>query len=221
MNILIADDDPVSLHMLRSAVARWGFAATVVTDGVAAWNALCRPDGPRLAILDWMMPGLDGVEICRRARTLSDDRPPYLILLTARDATGDVIKGLEDGANDYVTKPFDPDELHARVRVGHRVVELQHRLAMNVRELRDALAQVKQLRGLLPICAWCHKVRDDKNYWQGVETYLCAHADIQLSHGICPDCLARQMEKLEAMQAAVKPAPGNRPSPASPTTRRG
>ena len=141
-----------------------------------------------------MMPELDGVEICRRARKRPDPQPLHIILLTARGRKEDIIAGLQAGADDYVTKPFDHEELRARVQVGVRVVELQAALAVRVVELEEALARVRQLRGLLPICSYCKKIRDDKNYWQQVEQYVGAHSDVQFSHGICPDCYQKVVE---------------------------
>src|SRR5262249_34603108 len=151
------------------------------------------------AILDWMMPGLDGVEICRRLRAVEDAKQAYLILLTARQGRESIVAGLESGADDFVSKPFDPAELQARLQVGLRVLDLESKLADRVRELEAALAGVKQLQGLLPICAWCKKIRDDQNYWQQVDTYIAAHTEARFSHGICPDCmkdvLRSQLEK--------------------------
>src|SRR5207244_3597988 len=113
------------------------------------------PDRPRLAILDWQMPGLDGPTVCRRVRAAPELKGLYLILLTARTERDDVLEGLRAGANDYVTKPFDPAELEARVNVGAEMVQLRDELAERVAELEKALADVKRLHGLLPICAYC------------------------------------------------------------------
>ena len=186
--VLVADDDAVSLRVLEGTLRGWGHEVTVARDGLAAWDVLQRPDRPRLAVIDWMMPGLEGPEVCRRARALGRAVPTYLILLTAKDQTDDVVAGLESGADDYVTKPFDRQELRSRLRVGERMVALHQGLADRVRELETALGQVKQLKGLLPICSYCKKVRDDRNYWQRVETYIAAHSAARFSHGICPDC---------------------------------
>jgi DNA-binding response OmpR family regulator len=188
MKILIAEDDLVSRRLLEATLTRWGFETEVACDGEAAWEWLRQPDAPRLAVLDWMMPGLDGVEVCRRVRGLGDDNAAYLILLTAKHTTADLVTGLDAGADDYITKPFQREELRARVQVGVRVLRLQEALSGRVRDLRAALANVKQLQGLLPICSYCKKIRDDSNYWQQVETYLCEHSAARFSHGICPDC---------------------------------
>ncbi len=186
--VLIAEDDSVSRIVLERTLRKWGHDLVVTHDGTQAWEALQKDDAPNLAILDWMMPGLEGPEVCRRLRALAQPVPTYIILLTARGGTEDLVAGLESGADDYVAKPFDQQELRSRLRVGQRVVSLQKAMADRVRELEDALGQVKQLKGLLPICAYCKSVRDDKNYWQRVETYITAHSDARFSHGICPDC---------------------------------
>jgi len=144
-----------------------------------------------MAILDWMMPYVDGAEVCRRVRNHPRTPPPYLILLTARGNPDDIVRGLELGADDYITKPFDMNELRARVLVGVRIIELQQNLANRVHELEDALGRVKLLQGLLPICSYCKKIRDDRNYWRQVESYISAHAEVEFSHGICPDCYER------------------------------
>lgn len=186
--ILVADDDPISLRVLQKALEKWGHEVVVARNGTEAWQILTRPEAPQMAILDWMMPGMDGPTICQRARAAPTITTPYLILLTARNDYGDIVSGLEAGANDYVTKPFNRAELRARVRVGLRVLELQSKLAERVRDLEAALQQVKQLRGLLPICMYCKKIRNDGDYWQQVETYITDHSEAEFSHGICPEC---------------------------------
>ena len=188
MKILIAEDDPKTRRLLEVMLTRWGHEVVAGADGIEAWATLQREDAPPLAILDVMMPGLDGLQVCRNVRQSSRPLPTYIILLTAKKGKENTITGLEAGADDYVIKPFDLDDLRARVRVGVRVIGLQKSLADRVRELEDALSQVKQLQGLLPICSYCKKIRDDQNYWQQVETYLTRHADLQFSHAICPSC---------------------------------
>jgi DNA-binding response OmpR family regulator len=188
MKILIAEDDAVSRRVLEATLTRFGHEVVVASNGTQAWEVLQAEDAPRLAILDWMMHELDGLEGCRRVRSLPSTTPPVLILLTAKSTKKEVVTGLDAGANDYLTKPFDRAELRARVQVGVQVLELQTKLADQVRELELALTQVKQLQGLLPICSYCKKIRDEQNYWQRVDSYLSAHTDVMFSHGICPDC---------------------------------
>lgn len=125
MKILIADDDLFYLSMLESMLAEWGYDTLIAQDGREAWELLQTPGAPRLAILDWMMPGLSGPDICEKVRQHPGPEPTYLILLTARQEKKDRIKGLTFGADDYLTKPFDQDELRARLQVGLRVIGLQ------------------------------------------------------------------------------------------------
>ncbi len=202
--VLVADDDPVSRTVVAAILRRGGYAVRMASDGAEAWNVLQTTKPPPLAVIDWMMPGLDGPEICRRLRTLATQTPTYVILLTSRDAPADVVAGLEAGADDYVTKPPKEDELLARVSVGVRVVKLQQALADRVRCLEEALSNIKQLQGLLPICSYCKSIRDDQNYWRRVESYLSEHSGVQFSHGFCPDCYERyvkpQLEEAEARQ---------------------
>lgn len=194
MKVLIAEDDPVSRRLLQAALVKWGYEVTVTGNGREAWGALQEPDAPSLLVLDWLMPEMDGVEVCREARKSEALKSSYIILLTSRGSKEDIVQGLEAGADDYVTKPFDHGELRARVQVGSRVVQLQSALADRVEELEVAMANVKQLQGLLPICCYCKKIRDDGNYWHRVESYITGHANVRFSHGICPDC----SEKLKA-----------------------
>lgn len=191
MKILIAEDDPVSRRLLEARLAKWGYEVISTENGDDAWTALTAPQAAQIAVLDWMMPGMSGIDVCRKAREHPATQAIHLILLTARDTREDIVAGLEAGANDYVTKPFDVEELRARVRVGVRIVELQKSLAERVRELEEALTQVRQLQGLLPICVYCKKIRNDKNYWQQVETYISQHTEARFSHGICPDCFEK------------------------------
>jgi two-component system cell cycle response regulator len=136
VRILIADDDLTSRLVLTGVLQKCGHDVVATLDGAAAWEAMQRPDAPTIAILDWMMPGLSGPDVCRRVRGLASDQPPYLILLTSKGEKADIIAGLEAGADDYLAKPFDSGELRARVEVGRRIIDLQVRLL----EARDALA---------------------------------------------------------------------------------
>lgn len=188
MKILIAEDESVSRRMLEATVSKWGYEVSLACDGNEAWAKLQQPTSPPLLILDWQMPGIDGIDLCRRIRERKELSSLYVILLTSRDTKKDLVHGLEAGADDYVAKPFDPEELRARLHVGTRVIGLQHALAERVQELEAALFREKQLQGLLPICCYCKKIRDDRNYWHQVETYMAQHAQVQFSHSVCPEC---------------------------------
>ena len=200
MRILVAEDDAVTRKLLESTLGRLGLDVITAADGNAAWNALETlkgKDAPELAVLDWMMPGLEGIQILRRLRTTPGFELLYVILLTSRTDKEDVAYGLAAGANDYIAKPFDPSELEARVRVGERMVKLQRSLAARVAELEVALAHVQRLQGLLPICSYCKKVRNEADYWEQVDSYLTSHSDVRITHGICPQCLETMMKQLD------------------------
>ena len=189
--ILVADDDIVSRMLLEATLQDLGYEVRVADDGAEALRLLEAKDGPQLAILDWEMPGLSGPEVCRQIRLKRPGQPFYLLLLTVRGGSANVVAGLRSGANDYLTKPFDRDEFAARLSVATSFVALQQTLAARVDELENALRQIRTLGGLLPICAWCKKIRDDKNFWLQVEEYLAQHTDARFTHGICPNCEAK------------------------------
>jgi len=195
MKILIAEDDPVIRRLLEVTLSKWTYDVQIVGDGKSACEALQASNAPRMALLDWMLPEMDGPEVCRRIRSTPAGRGIYIILLTTKSSKEDVIAGLDSGADDFITKPFDRQELHARLRAGRRIVELQASLAQRVAELEASAAKIKQLDALLPICAWCNMVRDDQNYWQAVEKYVSSHSEVKFTHGICPSCLAAEKKK--------------------------
>jgi sigma-B regulation protein RsbU (phosphoserine phosphatase) len=198
LRALVADDDRVTATVVAASLRRWQFDVTVVPNGEEAWNVICGPAAPSLAILDWMMPGLDGVALCSRIRQRPESAHMYVILLTSRHSSADIVAGLEGGADEYLVKPVDPNVLRARVHAGQRVVTLQHRLADKIAALEETLANVKQLRGLLPICSYCKSIRNDGDYWQKLETYIGDHSDAEFSHGICPTCFTRVQQEFEA-----------------------
>jgi CheY-like chemotaxis protein len=165
MRVLIADDEPMGALMLSRSLERWGLEVVVARDGEEAWRMI-QDGGIAMAILDWMMPGADGPEVCRRIR--KDERSAHMHL-----------------------------SLRARVHVGIRVLTLQDRLAERVAELQEALTNVKQLSGLLPICSYCKRIRGDENYWERVESYLTEHTDAKFSHGICPECYDTVMAEID------------------------
>jgi len=204
MHVLVADDDRIAATLVARTIREWEYDVTVVSDGAAACRHLESSSVPTLAILDWMMPEMDGVDVCRQVRHNLPLANAYLILLTSLESRSHVVAGLEAGANDFVSKPFDPEELRARFNVGVRVLALQEKLQERVAELQDALSKVKQLRGLLPICSYCKRIRGDDQYWQQVESYIADHTEAQFSHGICPPCLVNAERELEEYQRTRK-----------------
>lgn len=206
--ILIAEDDEISRKMLRRILLKDGNEVTAVEDGLKAL-ALLKNETPDILVTDWMMPDLDGSELTRRVRALDLPGYVYVILLTALTEKERIIEGLDAGADDYITKPYDKTELLARVRSGNRVIQLEKSLRQKNQQLSDALAQVKQLKGLLPICMFCKKIRKDEDYWQQVEEYLFEHTEADFSHSICPECMQKHYpeyaRKKKARAAEVRP----------------
>lgn len=194
MKILMADDDSVSRTVLRATLRALGHQVLEAADGSEAWSILEEQEVP-LVISDWLMPKVDGLELCRRIRRRRHSKYVYVIILTAAGGKDAYLEGMKAGADDFITKPFDGDQLAARIRVAERVLNLQ--------------SQIKQLAGLLPICSYCKKVRDDQDYWQQLEVFLCDHTDAQFSHGICPGCYETIVKpELARVRGEAPPAPG-------------
>ena len=202
MRMLIADDDPLTRRLLEKILGKSGHEVVAVAGGAEAWQILSGQDPPALAILDWMMPRMTGVEVCRKVREAGGSVPTYLVVLTSRGQTDDLVTAFEAGADDYITKPFEIEELRARVSVGERIVTLQQQLSDRVRALEEAFAHVHQLQGLIPICAWCRQVRSDGNFWEKVESYLGKRSGLQFTHAICPSCKDKQIEGLRQRRPA-------------------
>ncbi|MBS0663089.1 MAG: response regulator [Verrucomicrobia bacterium] len=187
MKILAVEDDAVSRAVLRQALLKLGHDVRQASDGEEAW-AILQQEPVRVVVSDWSMPQMDGLSLCRRIRATLGAEYTYFILLTARDATGENQQAAADaGVDDFLTKPLNFDELWNRLRVAERI-------------LRYA-TQVRQLEELMPICSYCKKVRDDKNYWQQIEGYINERTGSEFSHSICPDCYKRvvipQLEELK------------------------
>jgi phosphoserine phosphatase RsbU/P len=188
MKVLIAEDDEVSRRILEYWLKKWGYEVVIAHNGEQALEILNRSDAPRMAILDWMMPVVDGLDVCRQVRKRWEKGYVYIIILTAKDTKQDIIEALEAGADDYINKPYYQGELQSRIKAGRRIVELEMDLSAKITSLEEALNHVKKLQGLLPICSYCKKVRDDNNYWHQVEEYVSHYSDARFSHGICPEC---------------------------------
>jgi len=188
MKVLIAEDDDVSRRILEYWLKKWGYEVVIAHNGQQALEILNQQDAPRIAILDWMMPVMDGLDVCRNVRKQWDKGYVYIIMLTAKDTKQDIVEALDAGADDYINKPYYQGELQSRIKVGRRIIELEKDLSAKIESLEEALNHVKKLQGLLPICSYCKKVRDDNNYWHQVEEYVTQFSDARFSHGICPDC---------------------------------
>ena len=209
MKILVAEDDPASRAILVKQLERFGHATVLVSDGEEAWAAFLAHPELECVITDWEMPKTSGPDLCRRIRS-GEGRPwAYVLLLTSKEAKAELVEGLLAGADEFMTKPFDGEVLRARLHTAERVLELEHRLQARVRELEAALAEVKTLRGLLPICMYCKKIREGADAWQAIEQYVSNRSDAQFSHGVCPHCYEKivqpQLDALRKPKARRKP----------------
>lgn len=204
MKVLLAEDEPVTRRLLQAQMTRFGFEVVPVNDGLEAWTVLQGPDAPSLVVLDWNMPGLDGPDVCRKIRESVRVGYTYMLLVTARNAKSDVVQGLSAGADDFISKPVDPDELHARLRTGERIVRLEQRLASQVKELQEAAEHVQQLQGMIPICMHCKRIRNQSQIWEKVETYIEQRSDAKFSHALCSECLNEHYPDLDEDEPVTK-----------------
>ncbi len=193
--VLIVDDVETNIEVLANLLSEQSYQIAFATSGEQAL-AMVQDLDPELILLDIMMPGMDGLEVCRRLKHSRETRETPIIFLTARTEIEDIVKGFEAGAVDYVTKPFQSVELLARVRTHLELKEARDARDRLIRELREALERVRVLSGLLPICSFCKKIRDDKGYWEQVEVYITEHSDARFSHGICPACAEKHFPEL-------------------------
>ena len=193
--VLIAEDHEVTRTALKSLLEWKGFSVTAVPDGERALKALTSDDAPSIALLDWEMPGMTGVEICKAVRSMPASRYLYLIVITAREGEEDIVEAMAAGADDFVRKPFGVPEVVARIRNGQRTLKLERHLAARITELEQALETGRQLKRLLPICAYCKSIRDDTDYWQEIEQYIHKHTGTDFSHGVCPGCMEKVLKE--------------------------
>ncbi len=175
LKVLIAEDDEVTAQVLVVTLKKLGLDAIVAHDGARAWD-LFQEHMPSIVLTDWQMPELSGIELCKKIRSFEKSEYTYIVVLTAA-FTGkqNYAEAMAAGADDFLPKPYDADELAARLRVGERIIHFH--------------AEVRELRQLIPVCAYCKSVRDDQNYWQEVETYIEKQTGAQITHGICSTCV--------------------------------
>lgn len=179
MKILAVEDQALAAMQLMATLRSLGHDAEHVKDGVTAWERL-NAEGYRVVVSDWRMPGMDGLEFCRKLRARTGDYVYFILISTTRVTKESREAALAAGVDDFLTKPIDVDELGMRLHVAERIITFA--------------AQVKQLESFLPICSYCKKIRDDQKYWQDVEAYFSRQQGTRFSHGICPDCYKRVIE---------------------------
>jgi phosphoserine phosphatase RsbU/P len=179
LRILVAEDDATARTFLLAALKRMSHDCVVAVDGKQAWEAY-QESQPSVILADWLMPGLSGLELCRLIRADRRERYAYVILVTALSGKGCYLEGMDAGADDFVTKPFDLDEMGARLRVAQRIINLQ--------------TEIHQLQGLLPTCSYCRRIRDQQDTWSSLENYVAKRTELVLSHSICPECYHSRIE---------------------------
>ena len=194
--ILIVDDNPKNIQVL-GGILRKEYNLGIATDGKQAIE-MVEKIHPDLILLDVMMPEMDGYEACGKIKKSEHSKIP-IIFLTARTETEDIVKGFDVGAQDYVTKPFNTAELLARVHTHVELKKARDARESLIKDLENALSEVKQLSGLLPICSYCKKIRDDEGYWEQLEGYVSKRSEAQFSHGICPDCFDNVMDEIKEL----------------------
>lgn len=194
IKVLVVEDDPFFQRVLQKRLTVDGYQVQTAADGREGMKSIVSFE-PDLVISDWMMPEVDGLELCQSVKTGLGENAPYFILLTARGEISDRLLGLETGADDYLVKPCDQGELMARVRAGLRIVLLSQQLRQTVAELRAAQEAAELARppagrsiGKLPMCSVCRHVRDGDGAWHALDEYLIEHELAGFTHGICPDC---------------------------------
>lgn len=191
MRILIADDDPFIRRCLAVQVATDGFEPVVCGNGAEALQILSSSSAPPIGLIDWIMPGLSGLDVCSKLRSLALPLQPYLIIITVKHDSSDIAAALETGANDYIIKPFSLLELGTRIRVGKHNVELQTSLLERIGQYKTVTDLARRLHGLLPLCDSCRKPRTDPAYWEEVKNYFTSHEDPSFTCGLCAECAAR------------------------------
>jgi len=185
--VMVVEDVATSLHLLGTILRERGYQVITASDGPAALERV-RETPPDLVLLDIEMPGMDGYEVCLRLKAEASTREVPVVFLTSRTGTEDILRGFRCGGQDYVTKPFQPMELLARVHTHVTLKRTRDRELQLFKALRDSQGRVNTLYGLIPICTKCKRVRTDEGSWQSVEDYIQDHADAMVARRLCPDC---------------------------------
>ena len=188
--VLVIDDNPKNLQVVSQIIDSAGYMVAAATDEAQVLSMIASKP-PDLILLDIVMPGVNGFDLCRKLKALPEAADIPIIMLSVKDSAEDIVQGFEAGAADYVSKPFNAEELMARVNAQIELKQVSDQQTRLIDELEKALSDVKQLAELIPICAHCKKVRADQEYWQQVEDYIATHSTARILHSICPDCLSR------------------------------
>jgi sigma-B regulation protein RsbU (phosphoserine phosphatase) len=197
--VLVAEDDPVSANILRVLLHRAGYDPVLARDGREAWEVFDL-EPARVIVSDWMMPELDGLGLCQRVRAREKTPYTYFILLTAnRTSAENYAAAAAAGVDDFLTKPMDREIFKMRLRVAERILKFT--------------AEIRQLKELIPMCAYCRKVRNEADYWDRVENYIQDETGSRFSHGACPECTEKEIERMDGEAAGLNPFPGSGLSP--------
>lgn len=178
VRVLIADDDPVFLPLLAQELESLGYNVMVAVNGTEAWE-LYQSFKPNIVLTDWVMPEIDGLELSRMIRAENRAEYAYIIFLTILHGRGSFLEAMRAGADDFINKPFDKDQLHARLKVAERILNLQR--------------EIKQLEVILPLCSYCKRIRDERDTWYSMEDYISMKTDTIFSHSVCPNCYERHV----------------------------
>lgn len=192
--LLIVDDEMHNIKVLAE-ILKGDYKIMAAKDGNSALKASHAEPPPDLILLDIIMDGMDGYEVCRKLKAKEKTKDIPVIFVTAISEAMDAAKGFEVGAVDYVTKPFNPLTVKARVQT-------HLSLSSTLKDLKEALVDIKTLTGLLPICSHCKKIRDDKGYWSQIESYIHEHSDAEFSHSICPECADKYYPEMDLYKNA-------------------
>jgi DNA-binding response OmpR family regulator len=188
MRILVVEDDTDSRETLRLLLELDGHHVVSAQNGSEGWKAFTLTQFP-VVISDWLMPEMDGLELCRRIRAAERPSYSYVILVSALKGKESYLQGMAAGADDFISKPYDPDELKSRLIVAERIIGVQDR--------------VKRLEGILPTCMYCKKIRDEQDQWVGIEAYISKRSEASFSHGVCPACyesvLKQELTRLKSV----------------------
>ena len=191
MKILVAEDDAVSRELLVAELQSLGHEISVAQDGEQAWALFQQQIELQVVVSDWLMPKMDGLELCRKLRRERRDHYIYIIMITVLEGKNNYLEAMDAGADDFMTKPFDPQQMAARLCVAERILELRY--------------EHFQLQRLLPICSYCKNIRDDNDSWSSVERYMARHAEAEFSHSICPRCVETVVKpQVDAFRANVE-----------------